>query len=78
MIFYDLHVLSFIGLQDLVYLKYVKTEAATGCALWKRVFSKILQNSQENISVKVFFFNKVARLRSAILFKKDSGIVVLL
>ena len=26
MIFYDLHVLSFIGLQDLVYLKYVKTE----------------------------------------------------
>ena len=33
MIFYDLHVLSFIGLQDLVYLKYVKTEAATGCAL---------------------------------------------
>ena len=36
----------------------------------KKVFFKILQNSQENTCVRVFFFQKVADLRTAALLKK--------
>ena len=35
------------------------SEAAIGDVLWKKVFLKILQNSQENICVGVSFFIKL-------------------
>ena len=34
-------------------------EAATGVVLWKKMFLKILQNSQENTCVRVFFLIKL-------------------
>ena len=37
-----------------------------------KVFLEILQNSQENICARVSFFNNVADLRPAILFKKET------
>ena len=39
---------------------------------YKKVFLKILPNSQENICVGVSFFNKIDGLRPAGLLKKDS------
>ena len=46
------------------------TEAVTGGVLWKKVFFKISQNSQESTYSRVSFFNKVAGLRPATLLKK--------
>ena len=43
-------------------------ESATGNALWKKVFFKISQNSQEITCDYGLFFNKVADLR--LFFKK--------
>ena len=51
-----------------IYIKYMNTEqcgkisieAATGSVLWKNVFLKISQNSQENACVWVSF-NKIAK-----------------
>ena len=48
-----------------------KTEATTRGILWKKVFLKISQNSQENACVSLFF-NKVAGLRPATLWKKQT------
>ena len=47
-------------------------ESATGNALWKKLFFKISQNSQEITCDYGLFFNKVADLR-LFLKKRDSG-----
>ena len=39
--------------------KMVYTEAATGSVLWKKVFLKIPQNSQENTCARVSFLIKL-------------------
>ena len=44
----------------------------------KKVFLKILQNSQEDTWARVSFFNKVVGLRPAALLKTDSGTGVFL
>ena len=46
------------------------TEAATRGVLYKKVFLKISQKSQENTCATVSFFNKVGGLRPATLLKK--------
>ena len=46
-----------------------KTDAATRGVLYKKVFLKILQNSQENTCTSLFF-HKVAGLRPTTLSKK--------
>ena len=53
--------------------KFSVPEAGTRSVLWKKVFLKILQNSQGNTCARVSFLNKVAGLRPATLFlKRDS------
>ena len=49
------------------------SKATTRCVLWKKVFLKILQNSQENTCARVSFQNKVAGLGPATLLKKTLG-----
>ena len=50
-------------LSTLKYIKYSSylgnTEAATRAVLWKKVFLKISQNSQENSFVRVSFLIKL-------------------
>ena len=46
------------------------SEAATRGVFCEKVFLEISQNSQENTSASVSFFNKVAGLRPATLLKK--------
>ena len=45
-------------------------EAVTQRCSVKKVFLEISSNSQENTCTRVFFFNKVAGVRPATLFKK--------
>ena len=45
----------FILIQNNKFVHAFYSEAATGAVLQKKVFLKILQNSQENICVGVFF-----------------------
>ena len=52
-------------------------EAVTGDALWKKVFLQILQISQENTCVGVFFY-EVASLQPASFLKRDSNTSALL
>ena len=47
-------------------------EAATGVVLWKKMFLKILQNSQENTCVRVRFLIKLQALLATLL-NRDSG-----
>ena len=46
--------------RDKTILSSPKVEAVIGCVLWKKLLSKISQNSQENVCAGVSFFNKVA------------------
>ena len=48
------------------------SETATKGVLCKKVFLEILQNSQENTFERASFFNKVAGLSPATLFKKET------
>ena len=48
------------------------SETATKGVLCKKVFLEILQNSQENTFERASFFNKVAGLSPATLFKKGT------
>ena len=52
-------------------LKRLNTEAVARRRSVKKVFLEILQNSQENTCVGGSFFNKVAGLKLATLFKKS-------
>ena len=45
-----------------VWIRITKTEIATEGVLYEKVFLEISQNSQENTSTRVSFFNKVAGL----------------
>ena len=54
------------------------TEAAAGGVLYKKMFLKISQNSQENTCSRVSFFNKVAGLSLQLYEKRDSGTCVFL
>ena len=47
------------------------SETATRGVLCKKVFLEILQNSQKNTCARASFFNKVADLSPATLFKKE-------
>ena len=55
-----------------------KTDAATRGVLYKKVFLKILQNSQENTCTRVSFFIKLQGLGLQLYQKRDSGTGVLL
>ena len=48
------------------------SETATRGVLCKKVFLEILQNSQKNTCERASFFNKVAGLSRATLFKKET------
>ena len=57
---------------------FISKEATTRGVLWKKVFFKISQISQENTFNQSLFFIKVAGLRPATLSKRDSDIGVFL
>ena len=54
------------------------TEAVARRCSVKKVFLEISQNSPENTSARVSFFNKVTGLRLATLLKRDYGTGVFL
>ena len=58
--------------------KFKKTDATTRGVLYKKVFLKILQNSQENTCTRVSFFIKLQALGLQLYQKRDSGTGVLL
>ena len=50
---------------------FLSSEVVVRCSV-KKIFLKILQNSQEKNMCRSLFFNKIADLRPATLLKRDS------
>ena len=70
----DLH--SNSNISKTVRVNVTFAEAATGAVLKEKLFLEILKNSQENTCARISFFNKVAGLSSATLFKKETLVQV--